>query len=125
MQSPRFGGPATSSRRVAQAILLAVALLFAQWVGMLHRLDHAGGQVVAHAERQAQQSRFDGAYPGGASAAHSCVVFDGVCLADLLPTALVDVVPARLVHAQPPLGDFASWSGRFAGHFQPRAPPAA
>lgn len=125
MYSPRFGGPATSSRSVAQAVLLAAALLFAQWVGMLHRLDHAGGQAGGHSERQAQQTRAEAGYPGGSSAAHSCVVFDGVCLADLLPTALVDVAPVRLSHVQPILGDFASWSGRFSGHFQPRAPPAA
>ncbi|RZL04497.1 MAG: hypothetical protein EOP36_00340 [Rubrivivax sp.] len=120
MNAPRFGGSPTSSRRTTWAILLAVALLLAQWVGMLHRIDHAGGQVEAQA-----QSRAEGDYPNGSSAAHSCVVFDGVCLADLLPTALVDLLPARLAHGLPLAADFASWHGRFAGHFQPRAPPAA
>jgi hypothetical protein len=52
-------------------------------------------------------------------------VFDGVCLADLLPTTVVALVAARAVHVLQPASDFASWSGRFAGHFQPRAPPAA
>jgi hypothetical protein len=121
MNAPRFSGFAASSRSTAQAILLAAALLFAQWVGMLHRIDHAGGQ----AETQAQQSRLHGSVPGGSSASHSCVVFDGAYLADLLPTILTDLVTARIPHALPAANAFASWQGRFISHFQPRAPPAA
>jgi len=121
MNLPRFSGRAASPRSTAQAILLAAALLFAQWAGMLHRIDHAGFQ----SEAQAQQSRLDGSTPGGSSAAHSCVVFDGAYLADLLPTLLTGLVTARMAHALPATDGFASWPGRFIGHFQPRAPPAA
>jgi flagellar biosynthesis protein FlhB len=120
MYSPRFGGQTASSRSTARAILLAVALLLAQWVGMLHRIDHASGQIEPQA-----QSHGEGGYSNSSSVSHSCVVFDGVCLADLLPTTVVALVAARAVHVLQPASDFASWSGRFAGHFQPRAPPAA
>lgn len=121
MNSRRSCGSTASSRSTARAILLAVALLLTQWAGVLHRIDHAGGQ----AEPQAQASRSDSSYPSSSSVSHSCVVFDGAYLADLLPTVLVDLVAARMVHALPAANQFVSWSGRFIGHFQPRAPPAA
>lgn len=121
MSSLRFRGSTASSRSTAWALLLAVALLLAQWVGMLHRIDHAGWQ----ADPQAQQSRGEGSSSNGSSVSHSCVVFDGAYLADLLPTALIDLVRVRLAHERPPAVDFASWQGLFFGHFQSRAPPAA
>lgn len=120
MNPPRFNGFAASSRSTAQALLLAAALLLAQWVGMLHRIDHASGQVDLQAHGQS-----DGSPASQSSLSHSCVVFDGAYLADLLPTALVGFTPAPTRHARPSATDFASWHGLFSGHFQPRAPPAA
>ncbi len=108
MSFPRPSGATASSVRTVRVLLLAVALLCAQWVGMLHRIDHAKGQGDAHGH-----------------GVHACVVFDGACLADLLPTALVANSAANLTHVLPAAADFTSWQGVFFAHFQPRAPPAA
>jgi fumarate reductase subunit D len=108
MSFPRPSGATASSIRTARVLLLAVALLCAQWAGMLHRIDHAKGQGDVHVH-----------------GAHACVVFDGACLADLLPTALVASPAAHMAHVRPFAIDFTSWQGVFFGHFQPRAPPAA
>lgn len=120
MRSPRLSGAAASSSRAARVLLLAAALLCAQWVGMLHRIEHASGQGDLQVHGQSDRSPAN-----QSSLSHSCVVFDGAYLADLLPTALVGVLAAHRVHVLPPAANFASWQGLFFGHFQPRAPPAA
>ncbi len=122
MYAPRLSGPAASSSRVARALLLAAALLCAQWAGMLHRIDHASGQGDPQVHGQSDGSP---ASKSSSSLSHSCVVFDGAYLADLLPTAPVGILAAHMVHVLPCASDFASWQGLFFGHFQPRAPPAA
>ncbi|MBC7700068.1 hypothetical protein [Aquabacterium sp.] len=120
MYSPRIKGGVASSSRTVRVLLLAAALLCAQWVGMLHRIDHASGQ--GHLQVHGQTG---GSPASHSSLSHSCVVFDGAYLADLLPTSLVGFVAAHVVHGLPSATGFASWQGRFFGHFQPRAPPAA
>ena len=122
MHHPRSSrsSAAPLSSRTAQALLLAVALLLAQWVGMLHRIEHAGGHLTPQA-----QSRLGSAHSSSPSVAHSCVVFDGAYLADLLPTNVVDFVAAGTAHVLPPASVFAFWHGLATRHFQPRAPPAA
>ena len=120
MHFPRLSGAAASSTNAVRVLLLAAALLCAQWVGVLHRIDHASGRGDLQAHGQSDRSP-----TSQSSLSHSCVVFDGAYLADLLPTALVGVLAAHVVHALPPAADFASWHGLFFGHFQPRAPPAA
>lgn len=116
----RLSGTAALSSRTAWALLLAAALLCAQWVGMLHRIDHAGVPVDLQAHGQSE-----GSPANQSSLSHSCVVFDGAYLADLLPTALAGFTPAHTRHVRPAAKEFASWHGLFSGHFQPRAPPAA
>ncbi|MDO9005978.1 MAG: hypothetical protein Q7V20_21245 [Aquabacterium sp.] len=121
MHLSRFSGTAASSTSIARVLVLAAALLCAQWVGMLHRIDHAGGQ--AHLQQAHGQSDSSPASPSSLS--HSCVVFDGAYLADWLPTALVGFCAEHRAHVLPSAIGFASWQGLFFGHFQPRAPPAA
>ncbi|MDI1259375.1 hypothetical protein [Aquabacterium sp.] len=120
MRSPRLRGAAASSTNAVRALLLAAALLCAQWAGLLHRIDHAAGQGDLQAHGQSDRSP---ASPSSLS--HSCVVFDGAYLADLLPAALVGPLATHVVHVQPSALGFASWQGLFFGHFQPRAPPTA
>lgn len=109
-------------RATTVAFVLAMALLCAQWVGMLHRIDHASGQgdPQLHAQTEGGLSG-----KSSSSISHSCVVFDGAYLADLLPTALVAIASARTAQGLPPGADFASWQGLFFSHFLSRAPPAA
>ena len=114
------------------ALALACALLWAQWAGLVHRIEHGqgvgGGALHAasmHAGQQASSDSASSDADAGPVGLHSCVVFDGLCLADSLPTALLPALSARVAHAVPPLAPFASWQAGVARHFQSRAPPAA
>lgn len=112
------------------ALALACAMLWAQWAGLVHRIEHGvgGGSGAAQAapvQHEQAASRLAVGVDAGPAGLHSCVVFDGLCLADSLPTALLPVLPRRMVHAVPPLPGFVSWQAGVVRHFQSRAPPAA
>jgi hypothetical protein len=116
------------------ALVLACAMLWGQWAGLVHRIEHGvgGGTGLAHAvsvhAASVQHERPSARALAGADALaglHSCVVFDGLCLADSLPAALLPVLPGRVVHAAPPLWGFVSWQASVVLHFESRAPPAA
>ncbi|RZL08378.1 MAG: hypothetical protein EOP40_13320 [Rubrivivax sp.] len=136
IRPPRWtsGSTRVAARRSAPplwlALALACAMLWAQWAGLVHRIEHGVGlgSGAAHAvsvqhERAASRSVIGA--DAGPAGLHSCVVFDGLCLADSLPTALMPVLPRRGVHAVPPLSGFLSWQASVVRHFQSRAPPAA
>ena len=114
------------------ALALACALLWAQWAGLVHRVEHGAGlgegalhAASMHAGQQASSHSASTEADAGPAGLHSCVVFDGLCLADSLPTALLPALPTRVAHAAPPLATFASWQAAVTRHFQSRAPPAA
>lgn len=98
------------------AMWLVLALVWAQWAGLAHRIEHAAG-VPAQASTPSQASDH--------AAIHSCVVFDGLCLADVMPTAVVPVLEWRMALPMPPATAFASWHALFVSHFLSRGPPAA
>lgn len=112
--------------------LLVLSLLWAQMAGVLHRIEHMGGPTTPHPSvlfgQVAQASpasagvSADGDSP---SALHSCVLFDGLCMADTLPTALLPMAVLRQTEALPTATIFASWHALFVGHFLSRGPPAA
>lgn len=119
------------------AVLLALAMLWAQVAGVLHRIEHAGGvpqgavatQADAHVWAVALASSLGGADHAGddasSSSLHSCVLFDGLCMADGLATAILPVDAPHLLAAVPLAQGFLSWDSFFVGHFLPRGPPAA
>jgi len=117
------------------AALLVIAVLFAQWMGLGHSIEHADQINNQHAVQNAKQSSdacdssFDPTqgltteYAGDKS--HSCTLFDGMALADnvaalsfipLLQTS-VQVLALWTAHA--------SWDAPFLRYFSSRAPPAA
>lgn len=103
--------------RSAIATALAVALLFAQWFGLAHRVAHAPWQH-AHA--------YSSAFPDeGNDASHSCVAFDAAAIADAiaLPPFIAPLLASTKVLAL--WITFASWDAPAAHHFFSRAPPAA
>lgn len=112
--------------QVGFAVLLALAMLWAQVAGVLHRIEHAGGVPGAHATAA-------GALPfeatdhaaGDAASLHSCVLFDGLCMADGLATAIPPTATPHLLDAVPVAQGFLSWHSIFVGHFLSRGPPAA
>ncbi|MDQ7969034.1 MAG: hypothetical protein REI95_05265 [Oxalicibacterium faecigallinarum] len=98
--------------------LLVLALLCAQWAGLHHRIEHAG-LISPHVLQTIEAE--DNHQP---EATHSCILFDGISLADatpLLPVSLPLLPGARVLalwHA------FASWDAPLLCHFSSRAPPA-
>ncbi len=107
-----------TQRNAALALLLALALLFAQWAGLTHRIEHAQlQQAVAHASLTggADESR----------AHHSCVAFDAATVADSIhvpPFAAPLLASARVLALWTA---FTSWDAPQVRHFSPRAPPLA
>jgi hypothetical protein len=122
------------------AVLLALAMLWAQVAGVLHRIEHAGGMPPGHAATHAGAHALAASagssveVPGqsgqsgddaSSSSLHSCVLFDGLCMADGLVTAVLPAEAPHLPAAVPPVQGFLSWDSFFVGHFLSRGPPAA
>lgn len=100
--------------------LLAVALLYAQTLGLLHGLSHAGlAQKVAGVSMPAG----GGPFQGHDSGSGDCRLFDQAAHGDALSCAAAPVLPP----APPIFSTGLSWGGRAVGHaahFDARAPPA-
>ncbi|MBO9538855.1 hypothetical protein [Herbaspirillum sp.] len=129
------------TRRSAFIALLAVSLLFAQAMGFLHGIAHAGwpgGAVHSlideslfdEGDEHPQYPQFASTASGGQEQAvhggdahHSCAAYDAATLSagvhfDFpLPPLLP---PARMLALWQA---FASWDAPFVCHFSPRAPP--
>jgi len=129
---PALSSRAPTATRLCFAALLIIAVLFAQWMGLQHRIEHADGADNLHAAQTISASSSATSsdipvavteYAGDKS--HSCTLFDGMALADsaavrpfipLLQTS-VQILALRAAHA--------SWDAPFLCHFSSRAPPAA
>lgn len=115
------------------AVLLALAMLWAQVAGVLHRIEHAGGVPQGHAATHAGahawalsvEASGQAADDASLSSLHSCVLFDGLCMADGLATAVLPADAPHLLDAVPAVQGFVSWDSFFVGHFLSRGPPAA
>lgn len=96
------------------ALLLAVVLLFAQWSGMTHRIEHA---PLPHAAASADEHDSD--------SDHSCVAFDAAAAADTmhLPPFVAPLLAGAQVLAL--WAAFRSWDAPLVLHFSSRAPPLA
>jgi hypothetical protein len=109
-----------STRNIAFSALLTVALLFAQWTGLGHRIIHGGlqGTQLSSLPAASLTMQWD-----DIKSHHSCVAFDAATLADGANSA--SFVAALL----PNLGvivlwvAFASWYAPLICHFSSRAPP--
>lgn len=95
--------------------MLAAVLLFAQWSGLAHRIDHAP-LVDMHAQADETEHNDTGAN-------HSCVAFDAAAVADAihLPPFIAPLLASARVLAL--WAAFRSWDAPLARHFSPRAPP--
>lgn len=125
-------------RRTARpglAAVLVLVLLWAQWAGLVHRLEHAGrmhGPTPSEAARQqaddAHQAHQDDGRSHLASSApsesyHSCVLFDGLHLADALPAMLPSLPAFSHRGDAPKAARFASWQAPCVLPFCSRGPP--
>lgn len=113
----------SSTSRGALVLLTLCCLLAAQWLGLGHRIAHAGWQFggpaqvfktgAADSERQSQT----------ADPTHSCAAFDAATLPAALstPPYLAPLLPGTAVLAL--WTAYASWQQPFHCHFSSRAPP--
>lgn len=105
--------------RIVIAILAAVALLFAQWAGLNHRISHANPQQ--HITHVASIVDIDGDKDAG----HSCAAFDAATVGDSINT--IPFVTPLITSAQVLAlwAAFISWDAPLTTCFSSRAPPRA
>lgn len=99
-------------------MLLAVSLLFSQWLGYGHAIAHAG--VAAEPLKAAQ------AYAGVADHAKSagtCAALDAAALGAGLQGAGLPPLPAMAADGPVTLPLRSGWHRLFTAHFSSRAPP--
>jgi len=109
-----------AAHRTAFAILLAAALLLAQWSGLTHRVEHAS-LFSAHATAHAGSADADHVPETN----HSCIALDGLAVADAihLPPFVAPLLASIRVLAL--WTAFQSWNAPLVRHFSSRAPPCS
>lgn len=116
-----FFRPSFKSINAPIFLMLVAALLLVQWVGLRHRIVHAGENHGHHALVQMDVSTHQP--HGDDDAEHSCVAFDAATLADSIG-AVPFLAPLRSDrHTLALWLAFASWDAPFLCHFSSRAPP--
>jgi hypothetical protein len=115
------------SNRLCFAAALIALVLFAQWMGLKHRIEHAGlidgHHAVLHIESQAGGSEQPVEYTGDKS--HSCTLYDGAALADSAPPLFFLPVLQTSIRVLALWTAHASWDAPLLCHFSSRAPPRA
>jgi hypothetical protein len=119
----------TASRRALVA-LLAVALVLAQALGLLHRFAHGGGETARETASSSAASQDVGtpsllqiAFGGHDPNAPQCELYDHVAHADILCGVPSADVPAAAPHA-PPVRATRGQPAAFRTAFLARGPPA-
>jgi hypothetical protein len=109
--------------RSALALLMLCCLLAAQWLGLGHRIAHAGWQLAGPAQVVKAGAGDSGRLSPTADPSHSCAAFDDATLPAALstPPYLAPLLPGAAVLAL--WTAYASWQQPFHCHFSSRAPP--
>lgn len=109
--------------RSALALLVLCCLLAAQWLGLGHRITHAGWQPGAPAQFVKAGAADSERQSPSADPTHSCAAFDEATLPAALstPPYLAPLLPGTAVLAL--WSAYASWQQPFHCHFSSRAPP--
>ena len=113
--------PRTRSTRFVIALLLTLAMVFAHWQGLAHRIAHAYQYPTAALDSAAKGS----AASHQKTVQHSCLAFDAATVAPALdtPPCTIAILPPVRVLAL--WSAYASWSAPFTPYFSSRAPPVA
>lgn len=99
-------------------VAIALSLLFAQFAGQYHRIEHTQWRSDASLHRMSQ-SQNDG-YDGKS---HSCLTFDAATLADTIGAAPPIALLLEGTHLLAQWIAFTSWDAPVTHHFLSRAPP--
>lgn len=113
--------PRNRSKRFVLVCLLTLAMVFAHWQGLSHRIAHASQYSGA------ANSLADGTPAGSDQKAqqHSCLAYDAATVAPALhtPPCIAGILPGGRVLAL--WAAFDSWDAPFTPYFSSRAPPLA
>jgi fumarate reductase subunit D len=101
---------------------LVMVLLFAQWLGQMHRVAHDGLQTASVESSSGTPNVFQLVAHLGDST-HSCAAFDGATLSAGICTASVAMPVIPNLHELALWIAFISRSTPFTAHFHSRAPP--
>lgn len=106
---------ATRASNLTTALILVIAVLFAQWTGLHHDIKHAGLPSFQGSIVQVDI--------GNGEVSHSCIAFDAAALADSIP--LTPYVAPMLIGARVLTlwTASASWDAAVTLYFSSRAPP--
>jgi hypothetical protein len=104
--------------RSVLVLLMLCCLLSAQWLGLGHRVAHAGWTGASQTIKA-----ISGNTGGDMGLTHSCAAFDEATLPALLntPPYVAPLLPGASVLAL--WSAFSSWQQPFSCHFLSRAPP--
>jgi hypothetical protein len=116
-------------------VLLIIVVLFAQWMGMRHRIEHAGW-INNHAptasafsldadELKDAQGDAQTSSNAGNKSHHSCALFDGTALADTVAIIPLTLPPPTCAKVLALWLAFTSWDAPLTHFFSSRAPPPA
>jgi hypothetical protein len=106
-------------RRIAAfSVLLALSLLFTQWLGYAHAIAHAGGLPELESSSQIKAEAFDHAKASGA-----CSALDALALGAGLQSTVLAPLPTMAADAPIVLPPRAGHHRLFTAHFSSRAPP--
>lgn len=113
--------PRLRSTRFVIACVLMLAMVFAHWQGLAHRIAHASQYPSAAHDTAANGS----AASHQKTVQHSCLAFDAATVAPALdtPACTTAIRPAGRVLAL--WTAFESWNAPFTSYFSSRAPPVA
>lgn len=106
--------------RLYTAVLLVCAVLFAQWVGLAHRIEHSAfGQddIVLGILKS------DGKGALEKSVSHSCKAFDAAALGAALLSTTSTFALLTYAQVRETIAPDSSWKAVFFSHFHSRAPP--
>lgn len=111
--------------RLCFAAMLVVVVLFAQWMGVRHRIEHADQANAQRLVLAANQITLDTAVEYTGDQLHSCTLFDGMTLADGAPALPFIPLLQTSVQVLALWAAYASWDAPVLLHFSSRAPPLA
>ena len=111
--------PALTLRQLSWCFALALSLLFTQFAGQRHRIDHT---LWASAQQAGSGAKASWTGATWTEATHSCIALDAATLADSVCANAVFFAPAAL-GATLWLSAVLPRDLPFTAHFRSRAPP--
>jgi hypothetical protein len=107
-----------SLSQLTSVFALAFSILFTQFVGQHHRIEHTKWQAGTNLQRLVQTP-----YDGFDETRHSCVTFDATTLAQAIGAALAIAMLVGGTHMLAQWIACISWDAPVTPHFLSRAPP--